>query len=257
MISFSGQIGRVDYNGPTETRYHIWENPELLMQYTLNKEKTEVKGNYYMANLSYQRKFSKEGHVLNALIFYSMWEGDRNEFNNDYKTSGEWESLLPEPDRDRRLRNEDKQEIRIKVDYSLPLDSLSQIDAGYQSNLKPMNSNQKFEAWNPTTNAWAEDLYYKDNLFFYNNIHAFYATYKGQFRQFEYQAGLRAEYTDRVLDQKILDKTYRYDKLDFFPSASVSRQFSNDRQLQFSYSRRINRPNEQFLNPQPMYSDKN
>ncbi|MHC1708673.1 MAG: outer membrane beta-barrel protein [Bacteroidales bacterium] len=255
-LSFSAQTGRVDFDGHIDTKYHGWEQPEINPDFSLNKEHMDVMGDYYLGNLSYQKKFRKEGHELNALIMYSYWAGHRNESNNSFTTTGDWETLLSVPEMDKRLRNEDKTEARMKIDYTYPIDSLTRIEAGYQSNLKPINSAQRYEVFSYTDNQWVEIPAFHDELAFYNNIHALYSTYKGKFRDYEYQLGIRAEYTDRVLDQKVMHQRYDYSQTDFFPSASVSRQFTGDRQLQFSYSRRINRPNEQFLNPLPMYSDK-
>lgn len=256
LLSFSSQAGRVDFDGYTDTKYQVWNNPEMLSQYSLNKEHMDVAGDYFLANLSHQKKFQKAGSEVNSMIMYSYWDGHRIESNNENLTSEDWVDLFPVPNQDKRIRTESKNEIRIKSDLSLQLDSINRIEAGVQSNFKYINSGQTYKIFDIPSNEWIENQSYRDKLAFYNNVYAVYSTYKSKIRQYEYQLGLRAEYTDRVLDQKEMDKTYSYHKLDLFPSASVSRQFSRERQLQFSYSRRINRPNEQFLNPLPMYSDK-
>ena len=66
---------------------------------------------------------------------------------------------------------------------------------------------------------------------------------------------MRAEHTNRKLAQTTLGNDYTYNKTDLFPSASVMKKFDPSMTLQFSYSRRINRPNEQSLNPYPYYQD--
>jgi outer membrane receptor protein involved in Fe transport len=68
--------------------------------------------------------------------------------------------------------------------------------------------------------------------------------------------GLRGEYTDRYLVQRTLGESFKFDQMDYFPSLNVSRKI-DDHQLQFSYSRRINRPHENILNPIPFYTDAN
>lgn len=255
-FSFSGQLGQVDFDGFSDTRYHVWEDPSIIQNYTLIKEHMDVLGNYFLTNISYQKKFRKPGHELNALVFYSNWNGKRDEFNNNFNTSQSWDIQSDNPEQTRRLKDEVRPEARIKIDYTLPIDSISKLEAGYQTSLKPITTNQKYETFNSINNTWTEDVSYKDNLSFINNVHALYTTFSSIFKNIEYQLGLRAEYNDRLLDQKILNKKFEYQKLDFFPSASISKQFKKDNQLQISYSRRINRPNEQLLNPLPMYSDK-
>jgi outer membrane cobalamin receptor len=255
-ISLSTQVGQVDFDGFMNTKYNLWTNPVTQTAFSINKEHMEVFGNYLLTNLSFQHKFNKPGHELNATALYSYWEGERNEFNTEYPTTANWENESGIPDQTRRLRDEDKTEIRLKLDYILPLDSVSKLEAGFQSNLKPLNNSQKYEALDNQSGNWNEDASFQDKLSFKQNIHALYGTFTSQYKGFEYQAGLRTEYTDRNLEQKVMDKKYPYTQLDFFPSASVSRQLKNNLQIQLSYSRRINRPNEQLLNPLPMYSDK-
>ena len=86
-------------------------------------------------------------------------------------------------------------------------------------------------------------------------MYAAFATYSNTLSNFNYQLGLRSEYTDRLLEQKTLGTNFKYDKVDFFPTLNISRGLGDSQQIQFSYSRRINRPNEQFLNPYPNYKD--
>ena len=255
-LSLSGQLGRVDFDGYMNTKYHIWSNPTDTSAFSLNKEHMSVAGNYVLGNLTWQHKFNKPGHELNTMAMYSYWQGNRDEYNKEYPTSINWENEFEIPSQTRRLRSEDKTEIRLKADYSLPIDSIRKFEAGIQANIRPIHNNQHLDQLNNATSIWSEDPSFRDKLRFDHTIYSAYSTYTATIGKFEYQVGLRAEYTDRLLDQQIMNKKYPYQKLDFFPSASISRQFKNDVQLQLSYSRRINRPNEQLLNPLPMYSDR-
>jgi outer membrane receptor protein involved in Fe transport len=79
--------------------------------------------------------------------------------------------------------------------------------------------------------------------------------YTNQLLGFDYQLGLRAEQTDRLLNQKTLGSDYKYNKVHLFPSLNASTKISDAQQIQLSYSRRINRPNEFLLNPFPNVND--
>ena len=89
-----------------------------------------------------------------------------------------------------------------------------------------------------------------------NNVYAGFVSFNSEIEGFSYMLGLRGEYMDRYLDQRTLTETYKFNKMDYFPSVNVSRKI-DDHQIQLSYSRRINRPNENMLNPFPFYSDPN
>jgi outer membrane receptor protein involved in Fe transport len=255
-ISFSTQIGNVDFNGSINNKYHEWINPGSIDLYTYNKESMKVNGLYYISNISHQKKFKKPGAELNSLLYLSHWEGDRSEENNEYHTNTNWETNGIEPYRYRYVRDEKRGELRFKSDLTLLLDTIYKIEAGIQGSIRPLVSNQKYQMYQTSLESWIENADFKNDMNFYNNVFASYITFAGKWKKIEYQIGLRGEYNERLLELKTINKNYKYDKLDFFPTASISKQFKNDNQLQLSYSRRIERPHEMLLNPLPMYSDK-
>ncbi|MDD5570605.1 MAG: outer membrane beta-barrel family protein [Bacteroidales bacterium] len=255
-ISLSAQVGNVDFDGSYNTKYHEWINPGTVDLYTYNNEMMKVDGLYFTSNLSHQKKFKKPGAEINSLLFLSYWDGERYEENNEYNTNTGWETQGVNPVRYRYIRNENRNEIRFKSDLTLPLDTIYKIETGIQASTRPILSGQKYQQYQYTSENWVDNDNYKNDMDFYNNVYAAYATFSGKWKKFEYQIGLRGEYNDRLLKQKTLNKSYKYDKLDFFPTASISKQFKKDNQLQLSFSRRIERPYDMLLNPMPMYSDK-
>lgn len=99
-----------------------------------------------------------------------------------------------------------------------------------------------------------------NNLFEYKeNINALYLNYNKQFKGVMVQLGVRAENTHAKGVSKgfeksnghtaNLDSTFDRDYTDFFPSASVSFNKNPMNQWTVSYSRRIDRPAYQDLNP--------
>src|SRR5690606_32369510 len=63
------------------------------------------------------------------------------------------------------------------------------------------------------------------------------------------KAGLRAEQTNIKTQQMVGDSANSNNYIDFFPNASLSKTINPDNVLSLSYSRRIDRPNYQSLNP--------
>ncbi len=99
-----------------------------------------------------------------------------------------------------------------------------------------------------------------NNLFEYKeNINALYLNYNKQFKGLMVQVGVRAENTHAKGisngfeksngHTSTLDSTFKRDYTDFFPSASVSFNKNPMNQWTVSYSRRIDRPAYQDLNP--------
>jgi len=79
---------------------------------------------------------------------------------------------------------------------------------------------------------------------FYQQILSLYVNFSGGWKAFQFQAGLRLEYSGRQLN----DMASRTD-LDFFPSVNISHRFNEFTEIYAAYTRRINRPTIQMLNP--------
>ncbi|MEO6136152.1 MAG: outer membrane beta-barrel family protein [Ginsengibacter sp.] len=97
----------------------------------------------------------------------------------------------------------------------------------------------------------------KSNHFLYKeNINAGYVNYNRQFKGFMIQAGVRAEntvsdgtshgYKGAVTGN---DSAFKRDYIDLFPSATINFNKKPENQVSLSYSRRIDRPSYQQLNP--------
>jgi outer membrane receptor protein involved in Fe transport len=86
-------------------------------------------------------------------------------------------------------------------------------------------------------------------------IDAAYLTYSGSFKKINFLLGMRTERMDRNVEVDASLDNYRLVQFNVFPSAHITRQFKKGRQVQLSYSRRVNRPREWELYPFPMYSD--
>jgi outer membrane receptor protein involved in Fe transport len=94
----------------------------------------------------------------------------------------------------------------------------------------------------------------RSNRFAYTEeIYAAYAQYNRQVKKWRYQAGLRLEQTASLGELSALvpsaDKSVKRRYLNLFPSAGIGYQLHANHQLGVSFSRRIDRPSYQDLNP--------
>jgi outer membrane receptor protein involved in Fe transport len=94
-------------------------------------------------------------------------------------------------------------------------------------------------------------IHYKNT----NNVYAAYASVTSAIKSFGYQIGLRAERSDYSGD---LWNTHQHFSnsypISLFPSIFLSQKFKGTNEVQFSYTRRINRPNFFQLIPYIDYS---
>jgi outer membrane receptor protein involved in Fe transport len=81
-----------------------------------------------------------------------------------------------------------------------------------------------------------------------------YGTYQQKAGRWDYQAGLRAEFTG--LQAQVVPTGSASQRIfNLFPSATLARTLPHDQRLQLSYTRRLNRPNFLQIIALPIYSD--
>jgi len=132
-----------------------------------------------------------------------------------------------------------------KIDYTKPISKTLKFESGLKfSDVKTDN--------NLTEKTVETDPYVSTNHFVYDEkIDAGYINFNKDFKGFSVQAGLRAEYTssnahgDSANVVSIIPRHY----LNLFPSLFIDRNFNDKNEITFSYSRRIDRPQYDNLNP--------
>jgi outer membrane receptor protein involved in Fe transport len=140
----------------------------------------------------------------------------------------------------------------LKADYSRQLKKLhAKIETGFK--LSNVNTNNNLFATVLNGGAMKADTG-RSNLFEYKeNVYAAYINFGQQIKKFEYQVGLRAEQSvvkgasTNLQKNTINNPDTSY--LNIFPTAFVSYKLDDKNTLGLSYSKRINRPDYQALNP--------
>jgi len=143
----------------------------------------------------------------------------------------------------------------LKADYSRTILGDWGLEAGLKSSRVATDNDLDF---NTLENEVLVNDTDRSNRFQYDeNIHAAYLNLSKKFNdQFSAQAGVRAEYTASDGYSVTLDSTAQRQYFNLFPSASVAYAINDQHNLSFSYSRRIDRPNYDNLNPFEFFLDR-
>jgi outer membrane receptor protein involved in Fe transport len=222
--------------------------------YYLNKSNLGIGGNYINSNFNFEQKFNDKGHKLSVGFIYSSWDGKvRSDIEID-TTDMSWTDIFSST-RYRTLQHDLENEYRVKLDYTWPLNEKSSIEAGYQGRIKTVATEYNKENYLPGIDSWSNDSFFNNGMDFKQNIQSLYFTLSGSLLGIDAKAGLRTEYADRTIDVVADNEHYSLELVDLFPTLHLSKKFGEKRELQASYSRRINRPDEWNLNPFPIYSD--
>jgi len=134
----------------------------------------------------------------------------------------------------------------LKSDYVQPFKKGGRLEAGVKSSFVKNDNVVNYTRW--ADDKWIEDG--RSNHFIYDeNINAVYLNANTKIKKWSFQGGLRLENTVAKGYQVTNDSTFKRNFTNLFPSAFISYELNKDNQLTLSYSRRINRPNYQDLNP--------
>jgi len=218
------------------------------------RDNVNFNANYRFADTS--------GHELNVDADYGIYNSKNNQYqpNNTYDASG---TNLKQQEIYNTLTPSQIDIYSVKADYE---QNFRKGKLGYGGKLSYVTTDNTFQRFFQNGSSSIEDNH--NNFDYKENINAAYINYNRQYKGVMVQAGLRAENThskgrsvgfrydyDSGTTEPIdslLDRTYT----DLFPSAAVTFNKNPMKQWSFSYSRRIDRPSYQNLNPFEFNLDK-
>ncbi len=206
----------------------------------------------FAINLNDRWKLDTAGQELNIDLDYSKFN---NNSNNSYITTF-FVTDGSQPPPQQFLQEQTPSTIDIhtaKADYSKPLSKTVNLEAGVK--FSDVKTDNDLEAQKLQNGVYVNDTT-KTNRFIYDEkIDAAYVNLKKSFKNTSVQVGLRAEYTqsrgDLVTQDSVAERKY----LNLFPSFFLNHTFSDKNEMSFSYSRRIDRPSYEDLNPFVYYLD--
>ncbi|SEN40022.1 Outer membrane receptor proteins, mostly Fe transport [Chitinophaga rupis] len=137
--------------------------------------------------------------------------------------------------------------LSLKADYVKYFNKTFRIETGFKISRVSTDNDIRYDSL--LQQVWEPDLNRSNHFEYTENIQAVYATVVKEWKQLTLQAGLRAERTDATGNSLTLGQKVQRRYAGFFPSLNVMKQINNNNQLTFSYSRRIDRPSYNSLNP--------
>ena len=254
-LSISGRSGARKFSRESKSNYHEWTAPTSIDDYYLRDNNLGYDGSSYNINLNYNLKFKKPDQKLDVLLYYSNWDGIRFDDQFKYITDSENNIIDDNPEKRKTDQLTPRNQYRYQFDFVSPIGSNGIFEAGYHGRFDISTSDYQYSVFNESTDEWELDTDISNKADFTRNIQAIYGTYTSKVIGFDYKFGLRTEYTDRIIDLYNTGDQYIVNRLDFFPSAYLTRELNEKQQFQLSYSRRLNRPRNRNLNPFPNYSD--
>lgn len=206
--------------------------------------------NQLNATAYFQHAFAKEDEELRVELNLSTEdEVEDNRFTNRFRMPAK-----PDAFDNTRIRQGTK-ENQLTIDYSNPLSEESKLEAGYDGLYNDVDLDFYGEYFDPAQNKFVKDGVKSNQFIYKERVHALYATYQKGYEKFGYEVGFRGEgvYTKGYLVN--LDSTVNNNYFNLYPTVHLSYQLDDANELQLNYSKRVNRPEADELNPFPEYQD--
>jgi len=201
------------------------------------------------ATFSWQHIFNNDGHELNLEANISSdGEDEQNYYSNIFHKPSQQTMY------DNNWVYQTEKDKQLTLDYVRPIGEDAQLELGYDGNF--LNTLIDFIVEKYDT---VQKLFIKDpsvsNLFLYKEaLQAIYGTYERSIEDFSFNIGLRAEaaYTNSIL--KTINSNVRNNYFQLYPTIHLAYKKEKG-EWQLNYSRRVNRPDADELNPFPEYLD--
>lgn len=198
--------------------------------------------------LNYERTFQKKGKSLKAFIKYI----DNSEFNDsdlsEFASDSEQQPLNNETLKQRTSVDETDQNWIGQIDFIYPFQKKGKLELGAKATFR--NIKNEFLVEELFQNNWLIKNGLSNDFFYREKIYAAYMSVGNKIKKISYQLGLRGELTDLKTELKqTAEINNRKPFFNLFPSAHIGYQLTEKNNFQVSYSRRIQRPEFQDLNP--------
>ncbi|MCY7409453.1 MAG: TonB-dependent receptor [Chitinophagales bacterium] len=234
------------------TNVDVYDGNNVLQSSSTSEGDINGTYNNVSFNLNYDGKFDSLGRGLSANADYSHYNGLSD---GDYTTTY-FDAAGNQQGKPYLLNNYNPTSVdikSIKLDYTHPLKNKWKLEAG--TKLSYVVTDNDLQVSTFENESWRVDTTQSNHFKYTENINAAYVSAAKQFKNWSVQAGLRGEQTIADGNSITIENTFSRNYFQLFPSASVNYDLNEKNNFAFFYSRRIDRPRYQDLNPFVFYLD--
>jgi len=254
-FTFSYRLRKFNFNSDNLVKS---TNLNSLDEVTNYYERSNVADRNMRSNnytLSYRRTFETKGEELTADVILGDNKMDRDEniiqtnFNTDLTPS------LTPPLLQKGISHNTNRQWTIQSNYVNPIEGFGRIETGFKTTLKNLNSLNDFQNYDYNTATYITNLFRNTDFDYKEQVYAVYGIYSNNIDKFQYQIGLRAEQANVDGVESISSISFNKNYFALYPTIHLVQTLPNDQEVQLSYSRRVQRPDNRQLNPYVDRSD--
>ncbi|MEO7960009.1 MAG: outer membrane beta-barrel family protein [Ginsengibacter sp.] len=211
--------------------------------------------NNYGSTISFKHNFAKPNKEITADANYNYSKNsNNNEFSTQYFTP---DNTPKTPLLQQRITGGGNTKyFTAQTDYSDPVSETIKLEAGLRGSVRNYSSSNQNFFYSTSSNKYESIPGIDSRYDFKDQVYAAYTTFSQKINNFTYQLGGRVEsskYNGELVDSnQVFENSYPFS---FFPSVFLTQKLNDKQDIQFNYSRKINRPNFFQLIPYYDYSD--
>ena len=215
----------------------------------LNSSNSESSRKSLNINMLYVKRTAREGEELIFDISYLTRDDDKitvsdnpvldsigfpvdEQFRNDqFETFGSGEEWI------------------FSVDYVRPININSKLELGARSSIRDFLDEFEVGNYDFSNENYVNDPLSSNDFLYQEQVHAAYATYSNQWQKWKYQLGFRFEQVYTTSEVLSVAEKFNNPYTQFYPTAHISYLLKENQNLYLSFSRRIQRPSTEQVNP--------
>ncbi|WP_229206016.1 outer membrane beta-barrel family protein [Dyadobacter fermentans] len=238
-VNYSRDNNRNNSNILNETTFASGLTPETFRR--LNN--TKGNGNNVNFSLDYRLKLAEKDHQLNFNSSYSIGGSDGESYFSQESTI---DSLIRNQ---QNLRNNDRHSLFLNADYTWPITPKATLEAGVRSRTSSNDNVNSFYNLDRETNSYIFDNNISNVFGYKDATYTGFMTFSQKTDLWGIRAGLRVTDYNQDINQISRNQEFSVHFLTLVPSLAVTRKLGESSQLKLNYSRRVQRPEADWLNP--------
>lgn len=208
---------------------------------------------------------SEQGYGLKGFYEHNFTKDKEHQFRFDFdyqydkeKEDDYWTNTYTYPtyplSRDHSLATNAQREINTVINYNRPMGELFALEAGYEGTTSLLDQIQDVYHQDNDTSSWIYDPSSSTQFKGGQSILALYGLVNFTWKSFGAMFGLRAEEALLDLNYNQSDSSTTTSYFALYPTLHLDLKMGRN-EWQMNYSRRVNRPDVEDLNPFPEYRD--
>tara|TARA_B110000459_G_scaffold154167_1_gene168418 strand:+ start:2801 stop:5338 length:2538 start_codon:yes stop_codon:yes gene_type:complete len=241
----------LDHRDLTEQKFNYLTNDiDTLVLGQINTKKYD--NGYHLDHvLSYENRFSSDNQLLKAFTSFS------HEIDDVHEHGGSDSETNSISSNDKTNAFEENNNLTVAIDYTDRFKDKIGIEVGAKATVRNFGTDLTYLSDKYTSN-YSEDIYAAYLVSQYELTDRFGLKFGARLEQVETKASVEGplEHVDSTLITKIFDNAidnspFNNPYFQIYPSAFLLFKLTEKQNLQFGYSKKVNRPNRRTLSPFP------